>query len=673
MSTLPLTTETEWLLTNGLGGYSFGTTAGINTRRYHGLLVAALHPPIHRIVALHSVIAQLEIDGKLVQLSTQLFGEGAARHPDGWKYITGFERRSSDEVVWTFQVGELVIEQRLRIQPRHNAVSLIYQFKGALPTMLRLRPMTPMRGMHEMCHEGPWIPAVKQAGSSSLLLQGGGDVRMRLVSRGTTGIAHARIEPQWWTDVRYPQDRERGQDWNEDLWSPGVFEFEFADVIAHSAGAVECRLDVEIAAPELPMLEPNGSRKLARSPGSAVANNTKESDTLAAAGQQFLVKRLSHDRAGWSNSIVAGYPWFADWGRDAMISLPGLLIIDGRWDEASSVLRIFARSMRHGLIPNCFFEDGSAQYNSVDASLWFIHAVSLLHDNLSTSIRRELVDDCQRIVDAFRRGTEFDISMDSDSLIQAGNPHVQLTWMDAARDGTVFTPRHGKAVEINALWYNALRALAGMSPRPGDTATLNEIADRAQQSFVKQFWWRERNCLHDVLTPADGEFVPDGRLRPNQIFAVSLPHSPLNNSQKRDVVAAVEKRLLTPFGLRTLEPGHADYRGRFEGDLYQRDGSYHQGTVWPWLIGPFCEAKLRANDFDDASKSRVKEIIAPLLGELGQGCIGQLAEIYDGDAPHRRAGCVAQAWSIAEVRRVLWLLQNPKTAEISSKKSVQMQ
>lgn len=660
MSSFPPTLETEWLLTNGLGGFSFGTTAGINTRRYHGLLVAALHPPVRRIIALHSVVAQLEVAGKINHLSTQLFGDDAHRHPDGWKHIKGFERRSPEEVAWQFQIGELAIEQRLVLRRLSNAVSIVYRMTGPLPKLLRLRPLTPMRGIHEMAHQGSWAPAVKQVGPSSLIVQPGGDVRMRIVSRAAAATVRSRIEPQWWNDVRYPQDRERGQDWNEDLWSPGVFEFDLSGASEAGAESIDCRLDVEIASPELPALNMESGRKSSTPLRMERIEGAKEFDALRFAAEQFMAKRVSHDKKSWSDTIVAGYPWFADWGRDAMISLPGLYIIDGRHDEAASVLRTFGRSIRNGLVPNCFFEDGSAQYNSVDASLWFVHAVALMHDALGASIRRELVDDCHKIVDAFRRGTDYDIRMEDDGLIRAGNENIQLTWMDAARDGTVFTPRHGKAVEINALWYNALRSLAKMTPRPGEGAALNQLADRVRDSFAKEFWWKQRDCLHDVLTPIGGRFEPDGKLRPNQIFAVSLPHSPLEIDQKKRVVAMVEKQLLTPFGLRTLEPGHADYRGRFEGDLYQRDGSYHQGTVWPWLIGPYCEAVLRANDFDDASKANVENTIASLLAELGKGCIGQLAEIYDGDEPQRRAGCPAQAWSIAELRRVLWLLRQSK-------------
>ncbi len=642
-----LSTDRQWLLTNGLGGFAFGTEAAIHTRRYHGLLVAAISPPVRRTVALHSIVEQVEFDDETFSLGAYLFGDELQKHPDGWNYLVRFERITASEIVWTYDLGRLRIFKHVRLQQLRNAVSVVYRLDGELPAMLRLRPMTPMRGFHSMSHEGWHEPQPQHVATAALLVHNG-DIRLRFIGRSATAEATARIESQWWNDVRYAEDRARGQDWAEDLWSPGVVEFDLTGLAAQSR-AIECRLDAEVASPMLPPVR--------MAPQHDVDDAT---DRLAGAAQQFVVKRLTPDHSGSFDSIIAGYPWFADWGRDAMISLPGLLISTGQIDRAVSVLRAFAASMRNGLVPNCFDDEGGgAQYNSVDASLWFVQAVAQVREHVDQATRWELLEHCRTIIDAYQRGTEFDICMDADGLIIAGNEHTQITWMDAARDGVVFTPRHGKAVEINALWYNALRAMAAMSDRESEQSELTALADRIAKSFAQLFWWSDRNCLHDVLSPTEtGGFESDGKLRPNQIFAVSLPYSPLSNSQQRDIVEVVQQKLLTPFGLRTLEPDDPQYIGRFEGDLFARDGAYHQGTVWPWLIGPFCEALLRIHEFDSASKARVQEIVAPLLNELDSGCVGQIAEVYDGDAPHRPDGCVAQAWSVAELLRVQSLLQS---------------
>ena len=646
MSRQTLSTKRQWLITNGLGGFAFGTESGIPTRRYHGLLVAALNPPVRRTIALHSVMEQIEFDdGELLSLATFQFGDSMQQHPDGWKRLVQFQRISDQEVSWTYDFGRLRVNKHVRLQPLSNAVTLLYELEGALPKKLRLRPMTPMRGIHSMSHQGWGEPQAQQVADGAMLVHSG-DVRLRLIGRCHDVDAQSHIEPQWWNDVRYREDRARGQDWAEDLWSPGVIEFEF-DARNRTAEAVTCRLDADIAAPLLPPVSADD-----------LPESDTSSDRLPLAAQQFVVKRLTPDRSGYLDSIIAGYPWFADWGRDAMISLPGLLLSSGQTASAVSVLQAFAASIRNGLVPNCFDDGhGGAQYNSVDASLWFVHAVAQVVDAVNQGTRHELIEHCRQIVTAYTRGTEFDIRMTDDGLIAAGNEHTQITWMDAARDGIVFTPRHGKAVEINALWYNALRSLAAMIDRDAERDEMTALADRAAESFRAQFWCNERDCLHDVLAPTGtGGFASDEKLRPNQIFAVSLPYSPLKRVQQRAVVQVVEQRLLTPYGLRTLEPDDPEYVGRFEGNLFARDGAYHQGTVWPWLIGPFCEALLRVNDFDDASKSRVREIITSLINELDTGCIGQIAEVYDGDAPHRPDGCVAQAWSVAELLRVQWLL-----------------
>jgi predicted glycogen debranching enzyme len=335
--------------------------------------------------------------------------------------------------------------------------------------------------------------------------------------------------------------------------------------------------------------------------------------------------------------------------------------------------------MKNGLIPNLFDESGDGgadHYNTVDASLWFVHAVRELWKATSRA-DTELLKASREIIAAYRWGTDFNIRMDPrDSLIAAGDHSTQLTWMDAKRDGIAFTPRNGKPVEINAMWFNTLRCLAEMTEDASERDELIALSDNVSKSFREQFWWEERRCLHDVLSSSGGgsdatrhdeTLAGDRRLRPNQIFAVSLAFSPLTKDQQRAVVKLVGERLLTPFGLRTLDRDDPQYRGRYEGNLFDRDSAYHQGTVWPWLIGPYCEALLRVNDFSDDAKRQIKQIIQPLIDEMsnasGGRCLNQIAEVYDGDPPHRPSGCPAQAWSVAEVLRIATLLAESETTD----------
>jgi glycogen debranching enzyme len=662
---------TEWLLTNGLGGYAMGTVLGANMRRYHGLLVAAVRPPVERIVALHSIIEQLVMpreDGseEVVDLSTQMFvgpdGEPML-HPQGWKCLRSFVC-DTRQCTWTLEVAGVTIRRRLSLSREvENNCSIGYELEhahgavAARGVALRVRPLIALRDFHSLDHGERDFTIDAGTGALSIAR---GSASMRLESS-------ARFEPdsQIWRRFAYLEDRRRGQDWSEDLWSPGEF---VKQISAASGDSLQISATIPLAS--------------SSSPGPPHAAPLRENqDGLRASARQFIVSRDdSHGRR--SASIIAGYPWFADWGRDAMISMPGLLLCTGRLDEARSLLHLFAAHMRRGLIPNCFDDRGGEPlYNTVDASLWFVDAVQQLRIASTATAApapggagtdASLLRACRDIIAAYRDGTEFNIRMDSrDGLIVAGDATTQLTWMDARRDGVVFTPRHGKAVEINALWFNALRCMAEMSDDSRERDELRKLSERVRESFVRQFWWSEWNCLHDVLVPVDadedargtGAFVPDGRLRPNQIFAVSLHHSMLDRAKQRAVVNIVRERLLTPFGLRTLDRDDPGYRGRYEGNMFERDAAYHNGTVWPWLIGPYCEAVLRVGDFRGESMAEARRAIDPLLREMDvqrppfRGCLGQVAEVYDGDEPHRPDGCPAQAWSVAALARLRSMIE----------------
>ena len=663
--------QTEWLLTNGLGGYAMGTVLGVNTRRYHGLLVAAMHPPVGRVVALHSMIEQLILprdDGteEIIDLSTQMFagpdGEPML-HPGGWTRLREFTC-DSQQCVWTFRVGDFLVRRSMALNEQENDVSIRYEIEdaggpsAARGIGLRVRPLIALRDFHSLDQEPSEFEVQVRHGGLSI------------ERRGTTlqlqCAADFESSAQVWRRFAYVEDRRRGQDWLEDLWSPG----EIVKFVSRDSGAF-----MHISA----FVSNRDTTSAARSSRESEQEPLESRDGLVSTASQFIVRRANDDSSTFA-SILAGYPWFADWGRDAMISLPGLMLCTGRLDEAQSTLQLFARHMRRGLIPNCFDDRGGEPlYNTVDASLWFIHAVHQYHEarapftHARSECEPELLDSCREIIAAYRRGTDFNIRMDHrDGLIIAGDATTQLTWMDAKRDGVVFTPRHGKAVEINALWFNALRSVAGMTNDDLHRRELMSLSERVRESFVSQFWWPERNCLHDVLVPVAGSedeggntrFTSDGRLRPNQIFAASLANSMLGRAQQQSVITVVRERLLAPFGLRTLDRDDSGYKGRYDGGMFERDAAYHNGTVWPWLIGPYCEAVLRADDFSGESRAQVRRTIELLLGEMNvqrpplfRGCLGQVAEVYDGDEPHRPDGCPAQTWSIAELIRIVTMLE----------------
>jgi predicted glycogen debranching enzyme len=463
-------------------------------------------------------------------------------------------------------------------------------------------------------------------------------------------------DPQWWFNFIYRCDRERGQDFTEDLFSPGLFRcrIDSPTTVILWAGLSK---DYKPGRFVLPDIE-DVIRQLSTHYNAVIApaKNDKLLGTLYLAADQFIARRTTHDAQ--HTTILAGFPWFADWGRDTFISLPGLLLATRRFDEAKSVLLAFAQAANQGMIPNCFDDyAGDAHFNSVDASLWFINAAFayLKASGDSRTFKDQLLPVIISIIDAYRHGTMFGIHADFDGLITAGDGNTQLTWMDAKYDGVAFTPRFGKPVEVNALWFNAIMLLAqfyGNDKRPH--RNLKVEADKVRESFCRLFWNESWGWLNDCILP-DG--TPDATLRPNQIFAVSLPFSPLDSAKQKVVVDIVEQKLLTLFGLRTLSPDDNRYQKVYTGPQASRDQAYHQGTVWPYLIGPFVEAYLKVNGSNRESKRQAARFIEPLLTHLtGAGCIGQVCEIFDADQPHKPKGCFAQAWSVAELVRAYLLI-----------------
>ena len=678
----------EWVLSNGLGGFAMGTAAGVPTRRYHAMLIGATKPPVGRVAALNAMVERVEFSQRVVEFATLEFKKENDRsepvvHPDGISRLCRFEFEQGVLARWVYGAEGLEFTRELVLYAGMSRVGLRYTLRraGALgPMKLTVRPLLSLRDFHGLLSRA-WAGTFAVSASKRDVEVGRNGHRLGMkVGAGAVGFVH---DEQWWNDCFYREDSARGQDCIEDLFSPGHFE----GVLAAEQDAAVFEIAACMGDGEAPEHGVELEMATRRARGAALAAATvpvgaAEGDAqvlgaLARSADAFVVARQDRgaEPVQTGVSTIAGYPWFSDWGRDTFISLPGLLLATGRFDDAARELEGFARARRNGIIPNVFNDQtGEPEFNTADASLWFVHAACrwLEATGDRAGFESRFLESCLDVVQSYRRGTDFNIAMDPiDKLITAGTGATQLTWMDAQRDGVTFTPRHGKAVEINALWYNALRSLAGaLSKQRGTmTADLSDLAGAVGRSFAAKFWNAKDRCLFDVLTPGEPTgWTPDASVRPNQVFAASLPHSALSIEQRRAVIACVTSRLLTPMGVRTLDPADPRYRGRYEGTLFERDSAYHQGTAWPWLLGPLAEAVLRAGEFSAASRVEARSLLEPVLHRIAPGparaangtCIGQIAEVYDGDwsedQPQRAGGCPAQAWSIAEALRVLKMI-----------------
>jgi predicted glycogen debranching enzyme len=555
------------------------------------------------------------------------------------------------------------IIRELHLHWRQQAVTLRYRIAGLADdetATFTLHPMLALRDFHSLMHES-------QAGGFNSTAQGDvirsrrDNVAVTLHSPG----AKALIAPDWWRRFHYACETARGQDDREDLYLPGYFERPIK-----GSGVHEVVLTAALGDTPAQAMIDDEPRRTHLAPVAAMlqthgCDRHAPAALLAQAADDFVVTRKVKGQP--LATIIAGYPWFADWGRDTFIAMEGLLLTTGRQTEALATLKAFAEAIQDGLVPNRFddYNDSAAHYNTVDASLWFVHAamryVQVSGDD--DAWRSWLAPACKLVIDAYIKGTRFDIRMAGDGLISAGSPQTQLTWMDAANNGVIFTPRHGKAVEINALWFHVLSGMSTLIA-PFDKTTAghyDKLISRIKRAFVKVFWDDQRQCLFDHVW-TDGQNVDhrDGAIRPNQVLACSLEHSPLPRTKQQQVLQVISDKLLTPYGLRTLPPGDPNYHGHYQGSMFQRDKAYHQGTVWPWLIGPYAEALLRVGKFSPSAKKAALAALTPLLETIqGQGdwpALGQLHEVHDADAPHAPGGCPAQAWSVAEVIRVLAMI-----------------
>jgi predicted glycogen debranching enzyme len=630
----------EWLETNGIGGFASSTLTGLNTRRYHGLLVAATHPPVGRYVLLSKLEETLTIGGERYELSANAYP--GVLHPQGFRYLTDF--RLDPFPIFTYAIGEVRLEKSLFLVQGENTVVVRYAVSGTgkgFDVALELRPLIAFRDYHSLTRENGAINREIQIMPGSAAVTPYAGLPVLHFAHDAASVEKAGV---WYRDFQYAAELERGLDVAEDLFNPMILRFDLgarqeANVIASTA---ECAAGKAAEYREAEIARRSAIRLRAPS-------NDVFVETLTMAANQFIVTRGSEE------SVIAGYHWFSDWGRDTMISLPGLTLRTGRPEIARGILRTFARAVDKGMLPNRFPDAGETpEYNTVDATLWFFEAIRayLAETGALEFVREALYGVLADIVSWHVRGTRYNIKVDASGLLDAGEPGVQLTWMDAKVDDWVVTPRIGKPVEIQALWYNALCIMEDLADRVGDEIgrkRYSTMATLAKWSFNRLFWNDDASCLYDVVNGGP----PDASIRPNQIFAVSLPHMLLGEDRAARAVEVVEKHLLTPYGLRTLSPNDPNYRGRYTGNQTSRDGAYHQGTVWPWLMGPFITAYLRVHGKNKASIRQAQQWLEPLREHLlGQG-VGQINEIFEGDPPHRAAGCIAQAWSIAEILRVM--------------------
>ncbi len=648
----------EWLVANGLGGYASGTVAGVCTRRYHGFLVASL-PGVGRAVMLSHLSDRVRLPGgRTAHLGAEESAIGLALH--GAEHLQEF-RLELGLPVWTYEVDGAVLERRVVLPHGQNTVHVSYRLlAGEGPVRLTLRP-----GVHFRLHDAPVSASLQRYRTSAAGGRyeiSGEDPRFPVLRLAVHGIRAAfTVEEQRLAEVVYRIEGSRGYDQQGDLFSPG-----------------HLRLDLDRGAPVtlvastepweiVRALSPDEAARAEQARREALLERAPEPGRQGAAAELVLAadafvveprgraQEEAHARAEGDapRTVIAGYHWFTDWGRDTMISLEGLTLCTGRAEEGGAILRAFARHVRDGLIPNLFPEgDSEGLYHTADATLWMFHALDrYVAATGDRNTLRRLLPRMEEIAGAHLRGTRFGIGVDGrDGLLRQGEEGYQLTWMDAKCEGWVVTPRRGKAVEVNALWYNALRNLARwIAEERGEAAAAPalEAAERARASFNARFWFDAGGYLYDVV---DGEGGDDPACRPNQLLAVSLPNPVLAPERWARVVDVVGGRLLTPAGLRSLSREHPDYKRTYHGDLRTRDAAYHQGTVWSWLIGPYVDAWLRVHPGDRAGARR---LLDGLVAHLGEACVGQVSEVFDAEPPFTPRGCVAQAWGVAELLRSL--------------------
>ncbi len=656
LGSLDLTSGREWLCTNGIGGFAAGTLGLMNTRRYHGLLFAAMRPPVVRV----ALVAKLDVTARYHdtdwRLATNEFADGTIA-PQGFRHLESFRLEGSIPV-WTWLLADARVEQRIWMRQGENTTYVQFtRIGGTQDLRLSVDPLCTYRDYHQQMRGAQ--PFRVEAVPAGIEICAHPDARpYRVLCPG----AQVRIEPLWYWNFKHREETARGLDDIEDLLRPARFEF---DLASGQAVTVILTAEAQEPMPAAAAIAAESARHgdIVGCFRSACRQALPGVDPeplvrLALAADQFLVERREAMGRSVGRTVIAGYPWFGDWGRDTMIALPGLTLVTGRSAIAASVLRLFSTFVSQGMLPNRFPDAGEApEYNTVDASLWYFVAVhEYLRATQDRAFAAEIYPILADMLDWHVRGTRFGIGVDpADGLLRAGEEGVQLTWMDAKVGDRVITPRTGKPVEVNALWYNAvcvLRDLAAQLGRLQDQAVHARRAAEIEASFAAAFWFDAGGHLYDVVDGPEGAVDAGGRrrdssLRPNQVFALSLPYALLGGERARRVIDLCAAELWTPLGLRSLAPGDGRYQGHYGGDAAARDGAYHQGTVWAWLLGPFATAHYRLY----ADRGAALGYLRGVAPHLREACIGQVSEIADGDPPFAPRGCFAQAWSVAEILR----------------------
>jgi predicted glycogen debranching enzyme len=646
---LPAAESREWLATNGIGGFASGTIATGTTRRYHGLLIGALQPPAGRTQLVAAVDETVRYGGTAYALATHRWGSGAI-DPQGYLYLESF-RLEGATPVWTYALADALLEKRIWMVQSENTTFIHYTLaRASSPLEIDLKALVNYRDFHSLTHAGDWHMKIVPTHDGVMVLPFDSATPFYLKS------AQASCEPQheWFRDCYLPRETERGLDDHEDYLFTALFQ-----ATLKAGESLTIVVTTEATTP----LDGEASRAQRADRESALlktwqAQNDKSATNapgwlrqLVLAADQFIVKRTLPEEPD-GHSVIAGYHWFGDWGRDTMIALPGLALVTGRANVAKQILLAFAGFVDGGMLPNNFPDaGGKPEYNTVDAALWYFEAVrQYFAATQDTTTLEKLYPVFAGMIDAHVAGTRYNIHVDStDGLLYAGGPGVQLTWMDAKVGDWVVTPRTGKPVEINALWLNALETIAQFARllnKPADEYA--SLSAQAKSNFQK-FWNAERNCCFDVIdVPGSAKSSgKDASLRPNQILAVSLPVSPLSGDQQKSVVDICAQRLVTCYGLRSLAEGEPGYQGHYGGDQRARDAAYHQGTVWGWLLGPHALAHYRVY----GARAAALRYLEPLGSNIGAYGLGTLAEIFEGDPPHVPRGCIAQAWTVGEILR----------------------
>jgi predicted glycogen debranching enzyme len=629
----------EWMVANGLGSYASSTIIGLNTRAYHGLLVASLDPPVHRVLFLSKLEERVEVAGRDYLFSVNRYP--GTVYPQGYMHLEQF--RFERYPLFVYHVGNTIIEKSVFMPYQENSTIITYRvIETDSPVRFQVSPIVNCRDYHGRTHEDPRWNFSQTLNPKGVEIRAfPGAITLYLQS----DLALYGITGSWYKNFIYEAEAERGLDDREDQYNPGYFSARLEQGTQFSIIASLIKRET---------FSPEGLRYKEMQRLRKIMSRLPQSDTfvlaLANVADTFLVSRKSIN----AKSILAGYHWFADWGRDAMVSIPGLTLVTKREEDAKDIIRTFLSYLSEGLIPNTFPESGSNEsprYNSMDASLWLINACYWLYSETGTmDFITEIYPKLKEIVTSYMRGTKHGIKVDEDGLVFGSEERVALTWMDAKVDGVPVTPRAGKPVEISALWYNALRAMevfASHLKNQSDQDYFSMLSSKTKESFNEKFWNEEKRCLHDVLVDNRG----DSRVCANQVFSLGLPFAVLAKEKWRDVLRTIQAELLTPVGLRTLSPFDPDYKGHYTGAQKERDIAYHQGTVWPWLFGAYVSAHVKTYGPDQKTLSFVQQLFLPFKKRLEEAGVGTISEIFEGDPPHAPKGCISQSWSVAEILR----------------------